>query len=104
MIKIILSSGLFVVFLYSLKQTQLFFRLVMNAVLLTGLVFVWRPDLSIRAANLLGVGRGADLIFYLWTVITFIILIHFNYKLKKQRNAITEIVRKLAIDHELRDK
>ena len=41
-----------------------FDKIVLLLVLLTGIVFVIFPETTNRLAHRLGVGRGADLIFY----------------------------------------
>ena len=39
-----------------------------------GILFILDPDLSTRIANLVGIGRGADLIFYVSTLFLFFLL------------------------------
>lgn len=56
------------------------------------------PDLTQRAANLVGVGRGTDLTFYVFAIgfVFFAILIY--SKVSRLNNALTEVVRRVAID------
>jgi hypothetical protein len=70
-------------------------------VLTLGLVlflFILFPPLAHRAAWLLGVGRGADLIFYLAHAFLLILVGMLYIKQKKQHMIITELVRKISIE------
>lgn len=55
------------------------------------------PDLTQRAANLVGVGRGTDLTFYVFAIcfVFFAILIY--SKVTRLNRALTEVVRRVAI-------
>ncbi len=74
-------------------------------VLATGCVlfiFILFPPLAHRAAWLLGVGRGVDLIFYLAHAFLLILVGMLYIKQKKQQRIITELVRQLSIELSLR--
>ena len=62
-----------------------------------GLYFVWVPRHSTRLAELVGVGRGVDLILYVWVCISLILLLSLHLKLRMQRELITMLARKLAL-------
>jgi hypothetical protein len=64
---------------------------------LTGLYFVWVPAHATRLAELVGIGRGVDLILYLWVVISLIILLNLHLKLRAQMEVITALARELAL-------
>jgi hypothetical protein len=64
---------------------------------LTGLYFVWIPDHASRLAALAGVGRGVDLIIYIWVVISLIVLLNLHLKLRAQMELVTVLARELAI-------
>ena len=63
----------------------------------TGLYFVWVPDHASRLAALVGIGRGVDLILYLWVVISLIVLLNLHLKLRAQMEIITVLAREIAI-------
>lgn len=64
---------------------------------LAAAIAILQPELTIQIAQIMGIGRGADLILYL-LVISFIVLCFYFYnKLRKIESDITEIVRQLAI-------
>jgi hypothetical protein len=58
---------------------------------------IFRPELTVWIAAILGIGRGADLILYLLAV-SYLLSIFFIYnKFRKMESNITEIVRHLAL-------
>ena len=62
-----------------------------------GLYFVWVPDHATALATLVGVGRGVDLMLYLWVVISLIVLLNLHLKLRAQMDVITVLAREIAI-------
>ena len=66
---------------------------------LAGLYFVWFPSHSTRVAELIGIGRGADLILYMWVCISLIILLNLHLKLRTQHELITALARTIALDN-----
>ena len=64
---------------------------------LTGLYFVWMPAHATWLAALVGIGRGVDLILYVWVVISLIVLLNLHLKLRQQTEVITVLARELAI-------
>src|ERR1700724_555641 len=58
-----------------------------------GLYFVWVPSHTTRLAQLAGIGRGVDLILYMWVGISFIVLLNLHLKLRMQAELITELAR-----------
>ena len=64
-----------------------------------GIVFVLFPDLTNKLAKWLGVGRGADLLLYLITIIFYFSFIILYNKIKKNAQIQTDIVRGIAIQN-----
>jgi hypothetical protein len=64
---------------------------------LAGLYFVWIPDHASRLAALVGIGRGVDLILYVWVCISLVVLHNLHLKLRTQTELITMLARKIAI-------
>ena len=62
-----------------------------------GLYFVWVPAHATRLAELVGIGRGVDLIIYVWVVISLLVLLNLHLKLRAQMELITVLARELAI-------
>jgi hypothetical protein len=70
--------------------------LISVATSFAGLYFVWVPSHSTLVAEFLGVGRGADLILYLWVCISLIVLLNLHLKLRTQHELITKLARTIA--------
>ena len=62
-----------------------------------GLYFVWLPSHATELATLTGIGRGVDLILYVWVAISLIVVVNLHLKLRAQMECITELARSMAI-------
>jgi len=96
----ILSIALLILFFYGLSQKSKtrrvgFLICVMSA---TGLFFVWFPDFATYFANKVGVGRGADLIFYVFIILSLFVAFSFYIRLDKINDSLTIIVRNEALN------
>jgi hypothetical protein len=91
-------SGLVFVF-YGLGQFQhsrlAGYAIIASAIL--GIWFIWHPGDSSHLANLLGIGRGADLLLYLWFIISASLILVLHIKLGYQERQITNLARYIAI-------
>lgn len=63
------------------------------------LVVFWQPETTSYLANILGIGRGADLAVYLSILAIFYILFRIYVRINKIESQMTKIVRKDAIDN-----
>ena len=99
MIKIVLIAGLTLCFLFyfAKMRTVLSDRLIGLAIFLVGLLFVLFPMMTYTLAGWLGVGRGADLVFYFSIVAFLFFSILFRAHLLKQEQQITELTRAIAL-------
>jgi hypothetical protein len=79
------------------RSTSLLLRLAVLSVVTTGVFFVWLPEQTTRLALTLGVGRGADLLLYLWVVITLALIVLLYLKIVQLSRKITELTRALAL-------
>ena len=62
-----------------------------------GLYFTWTPDHATQAAVWAGVGRGVDLVLYIWVCISLIVLLNLHLKLRSQMELITVMARTIAL-------
>ena len=62
-----------------------------------GLYFVWLPAHATTLAALVGIGRGVDLIIYIWVIISLILLLNVHLKLRSQAELITILMREAAV-------
>ncbi|QOL50924.1 DUF2304 domain-containing protein [Massilia litorea] len=85
--------------LYIFGQKRLLgtIRLGLYAVICAGLFFVWSPDQSTAIANHLGVGRGVDLIYYIWIVLSLAVFVNIHLKLRENTSLVTQLARQIAI-------
>lgn len=98
-IKLLLTACLAAVLAYASIQrvAPRIVRSAIIAIVLVGLYFVWRPDHATVIANRLGVGRGTDLLIYVWIVLSFAVGLNLNFKLRAARREITELARAIAL-------
>jgi hypothetical protein len=61
-----------------------------------GLAVVF-PELTQRVAELVGVGRGADLVTYIAIVVVMFVLLHYYTKFVELQRQVTELTREIAI-------
>jgi len=64
---------------------------------LAAAVAVWRPDLTTRVAQFLGIGRGADLLLYALALAFLAALFYFYRKSRQLEGDITRLVRHIAL-------
>ena len=62
----------------------------------TGLAILW-PEVTVRAAAILGIGRGTDLVVYIFVIAFLLACFYFYTKVLKLESDITELVRYLAV-------
>ena len=99
MIQFLLTIGCGFVFAYglaSLARSPIAGLLIVLAAA-ASLVFVWQPALVTTVANWLGVGRGTDLVLYLWVLVSTAEFLLLHQKIFRQSRLITELARHVAI-------
>ena len=67
------------------------------AAALVGAVLVAFPDLSTMLANAVGIGRGADLVFYVFMLIVFAAIANLHLRLRANNEVMTLLARELAL-------
>ena len=99
MIKIPLIALLLFCALYGWRQRKLspIVAYVTPLTCAVGIALVIRPDWSSEAARFVGVGRGADLILYLWTAISILVLANIHFRMRVLRAEITILTREVAL-------
>lgn len=99
-IKILLITGvaLIAVYFFVRLRNSLFDLLLLLVLLGTAVVFILFPELTNRLANKLGVGRGADLVFYTSILLFWFVILKLYARLRKLEQIITTLVRKDALE------
>jgi hypothetical protein len=97
--QIALSLLLGVVLLYAWAQYRRspIVTVLSSVVSLIGFYFVWFPSHATRVAELVGIGRGADLILYVWACISLVVLLNLHLKLRTQHELLTQLARSIAL-------
>jgi len=97
--KLLLTFALLGTWVYVLTQSGIsrLIRMPLYFVIVAGIYFVWLPEQATSLANKLGIGRGADLIFYTWNIISFGVLINVHLKLRRNLNLVTQLARHIAM-------
>lgn len=67
------------------------------AVTAAGAVLVLLPDVANDIANFVGIGRGADLVFYVFIVVGLTAIFNLHLRLRTEQERLTAVVRELAL-------
>lgn len=99
-IQVILSVGVLLICFYSYRRLRSSYvdAIMILLFMAAGLVFIFFPELSNRVAHFLGVGRGADMIFYI-SILFFAFLI---MKLYARTRRLEQMITKLTRDESLK--
>jgi small membrane protein len=97
--QLVLTALLFGILLYAWTEYRRSPAVSVAAVLAVcgGLYFVWFPRHATVMAEFVGIGRGVDLIIYVWVVISLLIGFNLHLKLRAQMELITELAREIAL-------
>jgi small membrane protein len=98
-IQIILSIGVILVCYYSYRRLRSSYvdAIMIFLFMAAGLLFIFFPDLSTRVAHFLGVGRGADMIFYISILFFAFLIMKLYARTRKLEQMITRIIRDESI-------
>ena len=72
-------------------------RIAMLILAVVGVVLIVRPALSTDFAHLIGIGRGTDLVFYLFIVFCLFRFVSTSAAARRQEQRLAEVVRELAL-------
>ena len=78
----------------NLSPSAFLFWVVLFLIALTG---VLRPELTAYAAQVLGIGRGADGVIYISIALIFYLIFRLSIHVEETRREISELVRKIAL-------
>lgn len=85
--------------IYAYSQGKLAPRLTKLTILITicGEYLVLFPNQTTVIASFFGVGRGADLMFYLWVLLTIVMLLNVHLRLRGLDDRLVQLTRQLAL-------
>jgi hypothetical protein len=97
--QVVLSLLLGIVLLYAWAQYRRspIVTVLSCVVSLMGFYFVWLPSHATRVAEFVGIGRGADLVLYVWACISLVVLLNLHLKLRTQHELLTQLARSIAL-------
>ena len=103
-IKIILIIPLLVVIFMLLKniQNNTLYRSMLTLIVGIGIFFIFFPNLTTFIANKVNVGRGTDLLIYLFIILFFIVSMLLYSKMRKIEATQTSIIRYLSLQSALK--
>jgi hypothetical protein len=99
---LLLGLALILAYIGSRKQVSRVQFVFVFTFFLAGAISVIFSDLTMKAAALLGVGRGADLLLYFSVLCGVLVAANFYFRFKNNERMLTEIVRQMAIRTPLR--
>jgi len=100
LIQVVLTAGIIIIAAYMyLRLRNTFLDLILILLfLITGVVFVIFNEITDKMAHFLGIGRGADMIFYLGLLFLFFLMLKLYARLRRVEENLTELVRKKSIE------
>ena len=98
-IQIILLTGLILIGSYYLIKVRKYFvdLLLLIVLSVTAVFFIIYPDFTNQIAHGIGVGRGADLVFYIAILIFWFLLLKLYERIRKLESIVTKLVRNDAL-------
>ena len=99
-IKIILITGVafIAVYFFIRLRNSLFDIILLLSLIAAAIIFILFPETTNSLAHKLGVGRGADLVFYTSIIIFWFVILKLYARIRKLEQIITQVIRKDALD------
>lgn len=99
MIRVLLSMFAVLVVAYGIREWRRSRLVGLSLVMvsLVGALFVWLPDVADRIAAAMGVTRGADLVLYCYSAISFLMILNLALKQRELHESITKLARATAL-------
>lgn len=95
LLTVLLSMGL-VFALREWKQSRVLFTAILGLTL-GGIYLVWFDGAATAIANAMGVGRGADLVLYVSSAISFVLVVSLLLRIKQLHEQLTHLARAIAL-------
>ena len=97
-IQFVLTAGVCLCLLYAFNQIKRWPRsFAIALVAIAGLIFIWYPEWTNTIAVWVGVSRGADLMFYIWIIISVFVILNLHIRNRMVDRKLAAIVRELAL-------
>lgn len=98
-IQLVLLTGIGLISLVFIKKVRKksVYTLLLLLTAFVSILFILWPEVTNKIARTLGVGRGADLVFYISILIFWFIIIQLFARIRKLEQMVAELIRKDAI-------
>ena len=97
-IQFVLTAGVCLCLLYAFNQIKRWpLSLAIALVAILGVGCIWHPKWANSLAVWVGVSRGADLMFYIWIVISMFVILNLHIRNRVVDRKLAAIVRELAL-------
>lgn len=99
-IKILLIMGVvfIAVYFFVRLRNSLFDLILILLLVCAAVVFILFPEITNQLAHNLGVGRGADLVFYTSIIIFWYVILKLYARIRKLEQVLTIFIRKKSIE------
>lgn len=100
LIQLLLTLGIIIIsaYMYIRLRSTLLDVILIILFLITGIFFVLFPDTSTDIAKLVGVSRGADLLFYFSILFLLFLILKLYSRLRRIEQKFTELVREKSLE------
>ena len=99
---LILTLVFFSIYVFRLR-TVVLERIIYLTLTLGGTIFIVYPEWSTRLANHIGIGRGADLMLYIFVIFSLFHYVNIAARFKHLEHQMTAVVRSMALAEAMRD-
>lgn len=99
-IQVLLVAGLIFIgiYMYVRLRSSIIDILLIVLFMFIGVALVFFPDFANRLAHWLGVGRGADLVFYISILFLLFLVLKLYARIRRIEQQLTEIIRKKSVE------
>ena len=79
------------------RENKLFSRMLIVVLIIVGIISVIEPSFTSTIAQKVGIGRGTDLIFYLYIFASLLLFGFLRNKINDLNRTLTKLIREIAI-------
>lgn len=97
--QVVLLGALFflAIYAYFQRRSSPSVAFIVTLLAIGGMPLVVQPELANRLANLVGIGRGADLLLYCFILISLAAIFNLHLRFRENERRLTAVVRGLAL-------
>jgi hypothetical protein len=97
--EVVIAATLLAFLIYALRVRSIVWdRVVLIGLGAVGIALALQPELANRMAHAVGVGRGADLLIYVFVLFSLFHIVYLGSRLRRLERQITQQVRTTALE------